>query len=110
MALPDAGEEAAIFTPGVPSLQAAPLSILLAVNVVHEDARSRHRHRQPFRPLERALGILVAALPVLAHGRAGEFVVLGVPFVGLLLINDVQDRDLGQMRELVLETALLLGE
>ena len=32
-----------------------------------------------------------------AHGCAGELVVLGVPFVGLLLIDDVQDGDLRQV-------------
>ena len=39
---------------------------------------------------------------MLAHRGAGKLVVLGVPFIGLLLINDVQDgefRQVGQFAE-----------
>ena len=79
----------------------APLSILLPMHVVDDDAGALWRHREPVLVLQGALGVLVAALPVLAHRGAGELVVLGVPLVGLLLIDQLQDRDLGQIGELV---------
>src|SRR5262245_49797025 len=91
-------------------LAARQASILLAMDVMHEDAGSHRRHREPHRPLERSLGILVAALPVLAHRGAGEFVILGVSLVSLLLVDDVQDGDLRQVRELLLQAALLVRE
>ena len=85
---------------GVPRAQAedAPLqpgSILVTMHVVDNDAGTRRRHGHPFLPLERPAGVFVAALPMLAHRGAGKLVVLGVTLVGLLLIDDVEDRDLG---------------
>jgi hypothetical protein len=46
------------------------LSVALAVDVVHDDAAAFNRHPQPLLLLERALGVLVAALPMLAHRGA----------------------------------------
>src|SRR5262245_60491742 len=40
-------------------------------------------HIEPVPLRERASGVLIAALPMLAHGGAGEIVVLGVAFIGL---------------------------
>src|SRR5580704_3643303 len=83
-------------------------SIGLAVDVVNQDTRAGRRHHQPLLMLERTPGILIAALPVLAHGGAGELVVLGVPLIGLLLVDDVEDADLRQRGELVLQPALVV--
>jgi hypothetical protein len=52
--------------------------IVLAVHVVDNDPGATGRHRQPILAAQRALGVFVAALLVLAHGGAGKFVVLGV--------------------------------
>src|SRR5262249_2776129 len=59
---------------------------------------------------KRALGIFVAAHPMLAHRRAGKLVVLSVSFIGLLLVDDVKDSDVRQYRELSLELPLLVRE
>ena len=71
------------------------------VDVMDDDAAALGRHLQPVALLQRARGVLVAALPMLAHGGAGELVVLGVTFIGLLLVDQLQDGDLGQVGELV---------
>jgi hypothetical protein len=34
---------------------------------------------------------------MLAHRGAGELVVLGMPFIGFLLIDQLEDGDLGQL-------------
>src|SRR5215470_17860569 len=78
----------------VPFFFMAALSIVLSMHVVHDDAGALGRHRQPLLLLERALGVLVAALPVLAHRGSRKLVILGVAFVGLLLVDQMQDRDL----------------
>src|SRR5215470_2496208 len=90
-------ETCASITP--PAVEPRTGSVVLAVHVVDQDAGAFRRHRQPFATLERALRVLVAALPMLAHRRAGELVILGVTFVGLLLVDQVQDRDLRQVGE-----------
>jgi len=64
---------------------------LFAVHVMHDNAGAGRRHGQPLLALERAFGVFVTALPVLAHRRPGKFVVLGVSLVGFLLIDDVQN-------------------
>src|SRR6516225_1157784 len=69
--------------------------IVLAVYVVDDDPDAMGRHRQPVLAAQRALCVFVAALPVLAHGGTGELVVFGVPFIGLLLIDQLKDGDLG---------------
>ena len=82
--------------------------IVLAVYVVDDDPDAMGRHRQPVLAAQRALCVFIAALPVLAHGGAGEFVVLGMPLIRLLLIDQVKDRDLGHVGEIVLELTLLV--
>ena len=79
------------------------------MDVVDDDAGAVRRHREPVLAAQRALGVFVAALPMLAHRGAGEFVVLGVPFIGFLLIDQLQDRDIRQVRQLVAELALLIA-
>src|SRR5262249_40192628 len=80
--------------------------LVFAVYVVDHKACALFRHGQPVLALERALGVLVAALPVLVPRCAGEFVILGVALVGLLLIDQMQDRDVGQVRELFFQLLL----
>ena len=70
------------------------LSVALAMDVVHHYARACHRHPEPLLLLERALGIFVAALPMLAHGGARKLIILGVPLICFLLVDQLQDRDL----------------
>src|SRR5277367_4317477 len=48
---------------------------VFAVDVVDDYAGAVGRHRQPILAAQRALGVFVAALPVLAHGGAGKLVV-----------------------------------
>src|SRR5690349_12733896 len=57
----------------------------LPVHVVHHEAHALLRHLDPVAALQRALGVLVAARPVLAHRGARELVILGVALIGLLL-------------------------
>jgi hypothetical protein len=71
------------------------ISVALAVDVMHDDAGAFNGHSQPLLLLERALSVLVAALPMLAHRGAGKFIILGVPFICFLLVDQLQDRDLG---------------
>src|SRR3981189_3590926 len=47
------------------------LTVLLAVHIVDDDAVPVGRHGDPVLTLERPPSVLVAALPMLAHGRAG---------------------------------------
>ena len=77
---------------------------------MNEDARALGRHRQPVAPLQRTLGIFVATLPVLAHRSAGKIVVLGMALVSLLLIDQMQDRDVRQVVELGFELAFVVGQ
>src|SRR5262249_62067452 len=60
---------------------ASSLSVALAMDVVHDNACAFNRHSQPLLFLERALGILVAALPMLAHGGARKFIILSMPLI-----------------------------
>ena len=83
---------------------------LFAVHVMHDNAGAGRRHGQPFLALERAFGVFVAALPVLAHRRSGKLVVLGVTLVGFLLIDDVQNRNFGKIREFLLQPPFILAE
>lgn len=84
-----------------PTVQSPVLSVVLAMHIVHDDADAVLRHLQPFAVLECPLGVLVAALPMLAHRGAGELVVLGMPFIGFLLIDQLEDGDLGQLGEVL---------
>jgi hypothetical protein len=52
--------------------------IVLAMDVVDDDPVAVRRHRHPVFPAQRALCVLVAALPVFAHRGAGEFMVFGM--------------------------------
>src|ERR1700756_4290601 len=57
------------------------------MDVVHHNARAFNRHPEPLLLLERALGIFVAALPMLAHGGARKLIILGVPLICFLLVD-----------------------
>jgi hypothetical protein len=72
-------------------------SSLLAVHMVNDYAVTIARHCEPVAPFERPPSIFVTALPVLSHGRARKFVVLGVAFIGLLLVDDMQNCDAGSL-------------
>ena len=80
------------------------------MDVVHHNARAFNRHPEPLLLLERALGVFVAALPVLAHGGARKLIILGVPLVCFLLVDQLQDRDLGQGRKFVSQPALVIRQ
>ena len=71
----------------------------LAMHVVHDDSHAVFRHLDPVAMQQRARRVLVAAQPVLAHRGAGEFVVLGITLIGLLLVDQMQDGDLGQVAD-----------
>src|SRR5262249_22316867 len=92
----------------VPFFFMAALSIILPMHIVDDDAGALGRHRQPLLVLERALGVLVAALPVLPHRCSRKLVVLGVALVGLLLVDQMQDRDLRQVGQLVAHLPLVV--
>src|SRR5438552_9705744 len=79
------------------------------MHVVNDDAHAFFRHFDPVAPLQRALGVLIAARPVLAHRGAREFVILGITFVSLLLVDQLQDGDLRQISKAALELTLLVS-
>src|SRR5580692_7287000 len=109
-----ADDKAAITYPGFACAAATssePSGIfLLAVHVVDQDAGTGRRHDHPLLPLQRPARVFVAALPVLAHRGAGELVVLGMTFVGFLLINNVQNGDLRQIGKLIEPAPVLLAQ
>ena len=78
------------------------------MDVVGDDAAAGRGDDEPVFVLQRALGVFVAALPMLAHRRAGEFEVLGVAFVRLLLIDQVQDRHLGLVFQFLEQAAVFI--
>src|SRR5215472_5127482 len=80
------------------------------MDVVYYDARAFHWHPVSLLLLERALGIFVAALPVLAHGGIRKLIILGVPLICFLLITDLQDRDLRQRCKFVSQPALVIRQ
>src|SRR5262249_32027078 len=81
-----------------------------AMDVMVDNACPRWRHFQPGTALQRALGVLVAALPMLAHRCAGELVILGVALIGLLLVDQMGDREVRQIAQLFHELAFLIGQ
>ena len=92
------------------TLQLKPSIFLLAVNVMDEHAGAFRRHRHPLLPLERSPRVFVTALPVLTHGGAGKFVVPCVTFIRFLLVDDVQDHDLRQIRQFVQPLSIVIAE
>src|SRR5215813_14176984 len=80
------------------------------MDVVHHNACAFNRHSQPLLLLERALGILVAALPMLAHGGARKFIILGMPLICFLLVDQLQYRDLREGCELLSQPALVVRQ
>lgn len=79
---------------------------VFAMNVMEHDDLPRRRNRDPDLMLQGPRRILISAPPVFAHRGAGEFVVLRVAFVRLPLMDQLQDGDLGQVRQLLLEPPL----
>ena len=66
-------------------------SSVTAVDVVGDDAELRSRRVQTSRIGERAADVLQSALPMGAHRVQPELVVLGMAFVDLGLIDQVDD-------------------
>jgi hypothetical protein len=64
-------------------------TFLIPVNIMRDNAGILGRHGRPILIPQRALGILVAALPMLAHRCTGKLVILRVSFTRFLLINEL---------------------
>ena len=67
-------------------------------------------HDQPVLMGEGVAGVVIARAPVVLHGKAAEFVVLGVALIGFLLVDQLHDVDFGQAREVGFLLALFVGE
>ena len=77
------------------------------VDVVGGDAVADIRHFEPILVLQRIAGVVIAAAPVVLHGKLAEFVVLGVTLIGLLAIDQLHDVDRGQALQIGFLLALL---
>src|SRR6516164_6178480 len=47
---------------------------------------------------------------MLAHGGARKFIILGMPFISFLLVDQLQDRDLREACELLSQPALVVRQ
>ncbi len=63
------------------------------MHVVRHEALFATRHVEPVRMRERITDVFLTALPVLLHRVEAELVVLVVPLVGLVLIDEVHHID-----------------
>src|SRR5215471_7559199 len=84
--------------------------LVLAVYIPDHDPGTRRRYDEPVLSTERTAGILEAGGPVLAHRGSGKFVILRVPLVRLLLVDQVEDGHFGLMLELLLPLALVIRQ
>jgi len=78
------------------------------MNVMRFNSASRWRNFEAFLALER--GVLVTARPTFAHRSSVEFVVLRVPLIGALLIDQLEDRHFWLMRKPFFQAPILVGE
>src|ERR1019366_9214317 len=53
----------------------------LEMHIVNHDVAASRRHLHIVATRQRALGVVLAALPMLAHGRGRELIVFGVAFI-----------------------------
>src|SRR6185503_20088881 len=81
-------------------------AFIFAVHVVGDHADIGRRHLQPVLALQGRQRVFMPVVPVLMHGIGAELVVAGVPLIGFLLIDQLQDGGLRKTGQLLAHGAL----